>query len=158
MEDRGIAHRGRAVGRSVSQHHDAGHRAGGTEMNTSFGNIKAVAKRELIGYFSSPVAYVFLTMFLLLGGFFTFMVGRAPFFDFGQASLVTFFIWLAWLFLFLVPAVGMRLWSEERRLGTSELLLSMPITAWQAIVGEFMASWLVLALELFLTMRLVITG
>src|SRR2546425_7315865 len=91
-------------------------------MNTSFGNIKAVAKRELIGYFSSPVAYVFLTMFLLLSGFFTFMVGRAPFFEFQQASLVTFFIWLPWLFLFLVPAVGMRLWSEERRLGTIELL------------------------------------
>jgi len=101
-------------------------------MNTSFGNIKAVAKRELIGYFSSPVAYVFLTMFLLLSGFFTFMVGRAPFFEFGQASLVTFFIWLPWLFLFLVPAVGMRLWSEERRLGTIELLLTMPITAWQS--------------------------
>jgi ABC-2 type transport system permease protein len=126
-------------------------------MNTSFGNIKAVAKRELIGYFSSPVAYVFLTMFLLLSGFFTFMVGRAPFFEFGQASLVTFFIWLPWLFLFLVPAVGMRLGSEERRLGTIELLLTMPITAWQAIVGKFLASWLFLALALFLTMPLVFT-
>src|SRR5881392_1208427 len=126
-------------------------------MNASFGNIKAVAKRELIGYFSSPVAYVFLTMFLLLGGFFTFMVGRAPFFDFGQASLVTFFIWLPWLFLFLVPAVGMRLWSEERRLGTIELLLTMPITAWQAIVGKFLASWLFLALALALTFPIVLT-
>src|SRR5881394_1948870 len=126
-------------------------------MNTTFGNIKAVAKRELIGYFSSPVAYVFLTMFLLLSGFFTFMVGRAPFFEFQQASLVTFFIWLPWLFLFLVPAVGMRLWSEERRQGTIELLLTMPITAWQAIVGKFLASWVVLALALVLTFPLVIT-
>jgi ABC-2 type transport system permease protein len=126
-------------------------------MNTSLANIKAVAKRELIGYFSSPVAYVFLVIFLLLSGFFTFMVGGAPFFKFGQASLVTFFIWQPWLFLFLVPAVGMRLWSEERRLGTIELLLTMPITAWQAIVGKFLASWLFLALALALTFPLVIT-
>src|SRR5439155_3850934 len=83
-------------------------------MNSSLGNIKAVAKRELIGYFSSPVAYVFLVIFLLLSGFFTFMVGRAPFFDFGQASLVTFFIWQPWLFLFLVPAVGMRKRNSHR--------------------------------------------
>src|SRR5437762_6777122 len=126
-------------------------------MNTIFGDIKAVAKRELIGYFSSPVAYVFLVIFLLLSGFFTFMVGGAPFFKFGQASLVTFFIWQPWMFLFLVPAVGMRLWSEERRLGTMELLLTMPITSWQAIVGKFLASWLFLALALFLTFPLVIT-
>ena len=126
-------------------------------MNTSLSNIKAVAKRELIGYFSSPVAYVFLVIFLLLGGFFTFMVGRAPFFELGQSSLASFFIWQPWLFLFLVPAVGMRLWSEERRLGTIELLLTMPITAWQAIVGKFLASWLFLALALFLTFPLILT-
>src|SRR5213596_4239529 len=126
-------------------------------MNTSFGNIKAVAKRELIGYFSSPVAYVFLVIFLLLGGFFTFMVGRAPFFEFGQASLVTFFIWLPWLFLFLVPAVGMRLWSEERRLGTIELLLTMPVAAWQAIVGKSLASWLFLVVALALSFPIVAT-
>ena len=126
-------------------------------MNTSLSNIKAVAKRELIGYFFSPVAYVFLVIFLLLGGFFTFMVGRAPFFELGQASLASFFIWQPWLFLFLVPAVGMRLWSEERRLGTIELLLTMPITAWQAIVGKFLASWLFLALALFLTFPLILT-
>src|SRR3989454_9712464 len=126
-------------------------------MNTSLSNIKAVAKRELIGYFSSPVAYVFLVIFLLLSGFFTFMVGRAPFFDFGQASLVTFFIWQPWLFLFLVPAVGMRLWSEERRLGTIELLLTMPITAWQAIVGKFLASWLFLIVALALSFPIVVT-
>jgi hypothetical protein len=101
----------------------------------------AIAKRELVGYFASPVAYVFLVIYLLLAGFFTFTV-RPAFFDFGQASLITFFRWQPWLFLFLVPAVGMRLWSEERRLGTIELLLTMPVTAWQAIVGKFVASWL----------------
>lgn len=125
-------------------------------MNSSLGNITAIAKREWTGYFSSPVAYVFLVIFLLLGGFFTFMVGRA-FFQQGQASLVTFFQWMPWLFLFLVPAVGMRLWSEERRLGTIELLLTMPITAWQAIVGKFVASWAFLGLALVLTFPVVMT-
>jgi ABC-2 type transport system permease protein len=126
-------------------------------MNTSFGNIMAVTRREMTGYFASPVAYVFLVIYLLLSGFFTFMVGRFPFFKAGQASLVTFFIWQPWLFLFLVPAVGMRLWSEERRMGTIELLLTMPITAWQAIVGKFVASWLFLALALALTFPLWLT-
>lgn len=125
-------------------------------MNTSVGNIVAITKRELTGYFASPVAYVFLVIYLLLAGFFTFSVGVA-FFDLGQASLVTFFRWQPWLFLFLVPAVGMRLWSEERRLGTIELLLTMPITSWQAIVGKFVASWLFLALALLLTFPMVIT-
>src|ERR1044072_6194007 len=101
-------------------------------MNTSLANIKAVAKRELIGYFSSPVAFVFLVIFLLLSGFFTFMVGSALFFVFVQASLVSFFLWQPLLFMILVPAVAIRLWSKERRLGTLELLLTMPITAWQA--------------------------
>jgi ABC-2 type transport system permease protein len=125
-------------------------------MNTSAGNIIAITKRELTGYFASPVAYVFLVIYLLLAGFFTFSVGLG-FFDLGQASLVTFFRWQPWLFLFLVPAVGMRLWSEERRLGTIELLMTMPITAWQAIVGKFLASWLFLGLALVLTFPLLIT-
>ena len=93
-------------------------------------NIIAIMKRELGGYFTSPVAYVFLVIFLLLTGFFTFTVGN--FFERGEASLVSFFTWHPWLYLFLVPAAGMRLWSEERRLGTLELLLTMPITTWQA--------------------------
>jgi ABC-2 type transport system permease protein len=124
-------------------------------MNSSLGNIKAVAKRELIGYFSSPVAYVFLVIYLLLDGFFTFMV--SSFFEQGQATLVPFFMWQPWFFLVLVASVGMRLWSEERRLGTIELLLTMPITSWQAIVGKFLASWVFLALALLLTFPLVIT-
>jgi ABC-2 type transport system permease protein len=118
-------------------------------------HIVTIAKREVAGYFASPVAYVFIVIFLLLSGFFTFMV--ADFFERGQANLLTFFAWHPWLYLFLVPAVGMRMWSEERRLGTIELLLTMPITPWQAIVGKFLASWLVLALALALTFPIVLT-
>ncbi|MDB6040322.1 MAG: family transporter protein [Verrucomicrobiales bacterium] len=121
----------------------------------SVSHIKTIAKRELSGYFASPVAYVFIVIFLLLTGFFTFMAGG--FFERGEASLVSFFLWHPWLYLFLVPAVGMRLWSEERRLGTMELLLTMPIAAWEAIVGKFLASWLFLALALVLTFPILIT-
>jgi ABC-2 type transport system permease protein len=118
-------------------------------------NIRAIAKRELGGYFASPVAYVFIVIFLLLCGFFTFMLGG--FFERKEASLVSFFLWHPWLYLFLVPAVGMRLWSEERRLGTMELLLTMPVTGFQAIVGKFLASWLFLGLALLLTFPIVFT-
>src|SRR5712672_3476588 len=122
----------------------------------SWANIKTITKRELGAYFSSPLAYVFIVIFLLLCGFFTFMVGG--FFEIDQASLVRpFFIWHPWFYLFLVPAVGMRLWAEERRVGTIELLLTMPITAWQAIVGKFLASWLFLGLALALTVPVWIT-
>jgi ABC-2 type transport system permease protein len=121
----------------------------------SWNNIKAIMKRELGGYFTSPIAYVFLIIFLLLTGFFTFTIGN--FFERGEASLVSFFTWHPWLYLFLVPAVGMRLWSEERRLGTMELLLTMPLTTWQAIVGKFLASWVFLGLALALTFPVWIT-
>src|SRR5580658_3468635 len=122
----------------------------------SISNIKAITKRELAGYFSSPVAYVFIVIFLLLTGSFTFLLGG--FFEYGQANLErSFFIWFPWLYLFLVPAVGMRLWAEERRVGTLELLLTLPLTAWQAIVGKFLASWLFLLLALVLTFPVVIT-
>jgi ABC-2 type transport system permease protein len=117
--------------------------------------VWTIAKRELGGYFTSPVAYVFLVIFLLLAGFFTFTAGA--FFERGEASLAAFFAWHPWLYLVLVPAVGMRLWSEERRSGTMELLLTMPITTWQAIIGKFLASWLFLALALALTFPVVIT-
>jgi ABC-2 type transport system permease protein len=113
------------------------------------GNIWTISKRELTGFFASPVAYVFIVIFLLLTGFFTFMAGG--FFEYGEANLKAFFVWHPWLYLFLVPAVGMRLWSEERRQGTMELLLTMPITTWQAIVGKFLASWIILGLALVLT-------
>jgi ABC-2 type transport system permease protein len=122
----------------------------------AWSNVKTITKRELGAYFSAPLAYIFIVIFLLLCGFFTFFVGG--FFELRQASLVRpFFTWLPWFYLFLVPAVGMRLWAEERRVGTIELLLTMPITAWQAIVGKFLASWLFLLLALLLTFPVVIT-
>src|SRR5947208_1113921 len=122
----------------------------------AFANITTITKRELAAYFSSPLAYVFIVIFLLLCGFFTFFVGG--FFEIDQASLVRpFFIWHPWFYLFLVPCVGMRLWAEERRVGTIELLLTKPITAWQAILGKFLASWIFLALALALTFPVLIT-
>lgn len=120
-------------------------------------NIKTITKRELQAYFSSPLAYVFIVIFLLLTGFFAFAV-RPTLFDRGEASLAAnFFFWHPWFYLFLVPAVGMRLWAEERRVGTIELLLTMPITAWQAIVGKFLASWFFLAVALILTFPIILT-
>lgn len=117
--------------------------------------VWTIAKRELGGYFTSPVAYVFLVIFLLLAGFFTFTAGA--FFERGEAGLAAFFAWHPWLYLMLVPAVGMRLWSEERRAGTIELLLTMPVTTAQAIIGKFLASWLFLALALALTFPVIVT-
>ncbi|OGA55490.1 MAG: ABC transporter permease [Betaproteobacteria bacterium RIFCSPLOWO2_12_FULL_67_28] len=114
-----------------------------------------IARRELAGYFNSPVAYVFLVIFLLVAGFLTFTAGA--FFERGEAGLGAFFGWHPWLYLVLVPAVGMRLWSEERRAGTIELLLTLPVTTWQAILGKFLASWLFLALALALTFPVVLT-
>ncbi len=117
-------------------------------------NIITIAKRELAGYFSSPVAFVVIVLFLLLTEAFTFLFGG--FFERGQASLQEpFFIWHPWLYLFLVPALGMRIWSEERRLGTIELLLTMPVTPWEAIVGKFIASWAVVTIALVLTFPVV---
>jgi len=114
-----------------------------------------IAKRELGSYFTSPVAYVFLVIFLLLTGFFTFTAGQ--FFERGEASLAAFFGWHPWVYLVLVPAVGMRLWAEERRSGTIELLMTMPITPWQAIAGKFLASWIFLGIALVLTFPVVLT-
>src|ERR1700716_3379720 len=121
----------------------------------SWANIQTIAKRELAGYFASPVAFVFIVLFLFLMGFFTFMIGFLL--ERREASLYWFFYWHPWLYLLLVPAVGMRLWSEERRSGTMELLLTMPITPWQAIVGKFLASWAFLALALVLTFPIALT-
>ncbi|HEY5914385.1 MAG TPA: ABC transporter permease [Verrucomicrobiae bacterium] len=126
-------------------------------MNNAVANIKTITKRELGAYFSSPLAYVFIVIYLLLCGFFAFAV-QPTLLDRGEASLSgNFFFWHPWFYLFLVPAVGMRLWAEERRVGTIELLLTMPITAWQAIVGKFLASWLFLGVALVLTFPIVLT-
>lgn len=121
----------------------------------SWANIKCIAKRELSSYFASPLAAVFIVVFLLLNGFFTFMLGG--FFERGQATLQSFFMWHPWIFMIFAPVIGMRLWSDERRMGTMELLLTMPITPWQAIIGKFIASWLFIAIALVLTFPMVVT-
>lgn len=114
-----------------------------------------VFRRELAGYFATPVAYVFIVIFLILAGALTFTLGN--FFGRGQADLTPFFTFVPWLFLFLVPALSMRLWAEERRLGTIELLLTLPLPQWQAVVGKFLAAWAFCAIALALTFPLVIT-
>jgi len=124
-------------------------------MKRFLGNSRGIIKRELAGYFGSPVAYVFIVIFLLLCGFFTFSVSR--FYEFGQADLRAFFQWHPWIFLFLVPAAGMRLWAEERRIGTIELILTLPLTLTEVILGKFLASWLFVGIALFLTFPLILT-
>tara|TARA_B000000460_G_scaffold18466_1_gene12318 strand:+ start:439 stop:1170 length:732 start_codon:yes stop_codon:yes gene_type:complete len=118
-------------------------------------SIWTITKRELAGYFNSPVAYVFLVIFLLMTAAFTFLIGQ--FMDRNQATLQPFFMWHPWIYLFLVPAVGMRLWSEERRQGTMELLLTLPISLWHCIIGKFLASWIFLTLALLMTFPIWIT-
>ena len=114
-----------------------------------------IFRRELKSYFNSPVAYVFLIVFLILTNFLTFMVGK--YYENGQSDLRSFFFWLPWVYLILVPAAAMRLWAEERHSGTIELLLTLPITLTQAIVGKFMAAWVFLALALGFTFPIVLT-
>ncbi len=115
----------------------------------------AVARREFSGYFATPVAYVFIVIFLMMSGALTFTIGG--FFQRGQADLGPFFTFVPWLFLFLVPALTMRLWAEERRLGTIELLLTLPLPQWQAVVGKFLAAWAFCGIALVLTFPLVLT-
>lgn len=118
-------------------------------------NISIIFKRELLGYFATPVAYVFIVIFLVLSGALTFNMGN--FYERGQADLAPFFNFHPWLYLFLVPAISMRLWAEERRSGNIELLLTLPITMVQAVIGKFLAAWLFTGIALFLTFPLWIT-
>lgn len=118
-------------------------------------SILTIIRRELGSTFTSPVAYVFLVMFLVLTGFFTFMIGG--FFVRNEADLNSFFFWFPWLFLFLVPAVGMRQWAEERRQGTLELLFTMPVSVPEAVLGKFLAGWIFLGIALILTCPIVFT-
>jgi ABC-2 type transport system permease protein len=117
--------------------------------------VLTVFRRELASYFATPVAYVFIVIFLVLAGALTFTLGN--FFARGQADLTPFFSFVPWLFLFLVPALTMRLWAEERRLGTIELLLTLPLAQWQAVVGKFLAAWAFCGIALALTFPLIIT-
>jgi ABC-2 type transport system permease protein len=116
---------------------------------------QALFKRELQSYFSTPVAYVFIVIYLVLMGTFTFYLGR--FFERGQADLSAFFSFHPWLYLFLVPAISMRLWAEERKTGSIELLMTMPITAWQAVLGKYLAAWTFTGIALLLTFPIWIT-
>lgn len=118
---------------------------------------RAIARREWDAYFNSPVAYVFIIVFLVLSGFFTFAPRLGGFYEANQADLRIFFLWHPWLYLILVPAAGMRLWSEERRSNTIELLFTLPVTPMQAILGKFIAAWLFLMLALALTFPVVLT-
>jgi ABC-2 type transport system permease protein len=117
--------------------------------------VSNVLRRELAGYFATPVAWVFIVIFLVMAGAFTFYIGA--FYDRGIADLDPFFTFHPWLYLFLVPAMAMRLWAEERRSGTIELLLTLPVTLWQAVLGKFLAAWLFVGLALLLTFPLWLT-
>jgi ABC-2 type transport system permease protein len=117
--------------------------------------VWAVFKREFASYFATPLATVFLVIFLALAGAFTFYLGG--FFEAGQADLQAFFRFHPWLYLLLAPAVAMRLWAEERKTGTLELLLTLPLSLWQAVLGKFLAAWVFLGLALALTFPLWIT-
>ena len=117
--------------------------------------VKALFRRELGSYFATPVAYVFIVIFLVLMGMFTFYLGG--FYEQGQVDLRSFFNFHPWLYLFLVPAISMRLWAEERKSGSVELLMTLPITAWQAVLGKFLAAWAFTGIALALTFPIWIT-
>lgn len=117
--------------------------------------IRSIAGRELRSYFATPLAYVFIVIFLALTGLFTFYLGG--FYERGQADLAPFFNFHPWLYLFLVPAIAMRLWAEERKSGSVELLMTLPVTLWQAVLAKFLAAWLFIAVALALTFPIWLT-
>ena len=124
-------------------------------MNNYLNKTYIILDRELKGYFRTPLASIFLLVFLALSSGMTFFLGR--FFERDQADLTAFFSWHPWLFLVLMPAIGMRLWAEERRSGTIELLITLPVTNTQLVVGKFLASWIFTRIALILTMPIWIT-
>lgn len=115
----------------------------------------AIYRRELVGYFATPVAYVFIVIFLVLAGVFTFQMGN--FFERGQADLQPFFAFHPWLYLFLVPALAMRLWAEEHKSGTIELLMTLPVTRAACVLGKFLAAWTFAGVALALTFPVWVT-
>ena len=118
-------------------------------------NLLAILRRELVSYFQTPVAYVFIMIFLLLSGALSFYLGS--FYERGQADLGAFFAFHPWLYLFLVPAISMRLWAEERKTGNIELLITLPVTVLEAVLGKFLAAWLFTGIALLLTFPIWIT-
>jgi len=119
------------------------------------GRIQVILKRELAGYFATPIAAVFIVIFLLLSGAFTFYLGN--FFVRGQADLIPFFDFHPWLYLVLIPALAMRLWAEERKEGTIEMLLTLPVTMWEVVTWKFLAAWVFTGIALALTFPMWIT-
>ena len=118
-------------------------------------NIITIIKRELNSYFATPVAYVFIVIFLVMSGALTFYLGN--FYERGQADLIPFFQFHPWLYLFLVPAIAMRLWAEERKTGSIELLMTLPISIGQSVVGKYLAAWMFIGIALMLTFPIWIT-
>jgi len=118
-------------------------------------NVGIIMRRELTSYFATPLAYVFILIFLVLANAFTFYLGG--FYERGQADLDPFFNFHPWLYLFLIPAVSMRLWAEERKSGSIELLMTQPVTLWEAVLGKYFAAWLFAGLALALTFPIWIT-
>jgi ABC-2 type transport system permease protein len=118
-------------------------------------NILVIFRREFASYFATPLALVFIVIFLIVAGALTFSL--ASFYESGQADLTPFFYYHPWLYLFLMPALSMRLWAEERKSGTIELLMTLPVTPWQAVIGKFLAAWSVAGLGLALTFPIWIT-
>ncbi len=117
--------------------------------------VLPIFKRELMAYFATPLAYVFLVIFLFTMGAFTFYLGS--FYDRGQADLQPFFVFHPWLYLFLIPAISMRLWAEEQKTGTVELLMTLPVPLWASVVGKYLAAWAFTGVALVLTMPIWIT-
>jgi ABC-2 type transport system permease protein len=124
-------------------------------MNALTRYVWPIFKREFAGYFATPLAYVFIVIFLFTMGAFTFYVGH--FYDNGIADLSVFFAYHPWLYLFLVPAISMRLWADERRSGTMELLLTLPIPLWATVVGKYLAAWAFTGIALALTFPIWLT-
>ena len=118
-------------------------------------NIRAIAARELKSYFATPVAYVFIVIFLAFTGALAFYVGG--FFESGQANLISFFFYHTWLYLLLIPAISMRLWAEERKTGTIELLMTLPVSSSEAVLGKYFAAWGFAGIALALTFPMWIT-
>ena len=118
-------------------------------------NISVIFRREFTGYFSTPLAYVFIIIFLALSGALTFYLGR--FFERGQADLASFFTFHPWLYLFLIPAVAMRMWAEERKSGTIELLMTLPVSTFQVVLGKYLAAWTFVSVALIMTFPMWLT-
>lgn len=126
-----------------------------TPISSAFHHVWPIFKREFTGYFATPLAYVFIVIFLFTMGAFTFYVGH--FYDNGIADLSVFFAYHPWLYLFLVPALSMRLWAEERRSGTMELLLTLPVPLWASVVAKYLAAWAFTGIALLLTFPIWLT-